>query len=210
MLQYITNTECGISVIDQIEGVLAGGCRWIQIRMKDASDEEIKKVIEAAKPLCEAAEAFLIIDDRVDLAQEYDLGVHLGKHDMLPSKARMELGGGPVIGVTANTIEDVIAVRSLDVDYIGIGPFRHTTTKKNLAPVLGIEGIESICKAMCEMNIEFPTVAVGGICSDDIDSLMSAGVKGIAVSGAIAKSGDIISETRKFIEMLRPYDKSGD
>ena len=208
MLQYITNTGCNASVIDQIKGVLSGGCKWIQIRMKDATDEEVREVVKAARPLCEEADAFLILDDRVELAKEFELGVHLGKHDMLPAKARLELGGGPVIGVTANTIDDVIAVRSLDVDYIGIGPFRHTTTKKNLSPILGIEGIKSICDAMAEMDIEIPTVAVGGIHTDDVAALMEAGVNGIAVSGAIANAADIEAETRKFIEILRPYDKS--
>ena len=92
MLQYITNTDCPVSVPDQVKGVLEGGCRWIQIRMKEASDDEIKSVVEIVKPLCLEKDAFLLLDDRVELAKTLDVGgVHLGKTDMLPSKAR-EIG----------------------------------------------------------------------------------------------------------------------
>lgn len=203
MLQFITNTDCKVPVIDQINGVLDGGCKWIQIRMKDASDEEIKKIYEDIKPRCAEKDAFIIINDRVELAKELEAtGVHLGKTDMLPSKARLLLGPSAVIGVTANTIDDVIAVRSLDVDYIGIGPFAQTSTKKNLAPILGLTGLEEINKEMEEKQIEIAHVAVGGITLNDIVPIMRTGCNGIAVSGAIANADNIANETRKFIKIL--------
>lgn len=206
MLQYITNTSCNRSVKDQIIAVLNGGCRWIQIRMKEASDEEITKVVEEVKPLAAEKDAFLLLDDRVELCKKLELtGVHLGKDDMLPSQARIELGPLAVIGVTANTFEDVIAVRSLDVDYIGIGPFQYTLTKKNLSPILGIEGIKKICESMKEAQIEIPCVAVGGIKADDVNPLLDIGCNGVAVSGAIAFAENMEEETRKFISML-PMD----
>lgn len=209
MLQFITNTESSVSVSDQIKAFIKGGGRWVQVRMKDASDEEITKVIEEIKPLCIETETFLILDDRVELAKTLDVGgVHLGKEDMLPSKARMILGPAAVIGVTANTIDDVKAVRSLDIDYIGIGPFAQTSTKKNLSPILGIEGIKSICTQMNDLEINISHVAVGGIKREDVAALMEAGVNGIAVSGAIANAPDIIKATEDFLETLKPFLKA--
>lgn len=208
MLQYITNTESPVPVVEQVKAVLEGGCRWIQVRMKDASDEEISDVIAAIKPLCIEKEAFLIMNDRVELAKKLDVGgVHLGKTDMLPSKARLELGPAAVIGVTANTFDDVKAVRSLDVDYIGIGPFRYTDTKKNLAPVLGLEGIRKICMEMEQQEINIARVAVGGIRKDDVRALMEAGVNGVAVSGAIAFADDLKKETEEFLKILADFEK---
>lgn len=208
MLQFITNTEAKISPAEQIKGVIAGGCRWVQVRMKDASDEEIAKVVEEVKPLCLETETFLLLNDRVELAKTLDVGgVHLGKTDMLPSKARMILGPAAVIGVTANTFDDIKAVRSLDIDYIGIGPFAHTETKKNLAPVLGIEGIQSICDEMAAFEININHVAVGGITLEDVVPIMDTGINGIAVSGAIAKAENIEKATRDFLDRLRPYLK---
>lgn len=203
MLQYITNTDCPTPVAEQIKAVIRGGCRWVQIRMKEATDEEIEKVVEEVKPIAAENDCLLLLDDRVELCNKLALtGVHLGKEDMLPSKARVELGPLAVIGVTANTFEDVVAVRSLDVDYLGVGPFRATTTKKNLAPVLGIEGIKSIINKMQEAEIEIPVVAIGGIKADDIPSLLEIGCKGIAVSGAIAFADNLEEATRRIISLL--------
>ena len=208
MLQYITSTSSPVPVTEQVRQVLEGGCRWIQVRMKDASDEEIAGVIEEIKPMCLDKEAFLILNDRVELAKTLDVGgVHLGKTDMLPSQARLILGPAAVIGVTANTVEDVEAVKALDIDYIGIGPYRFTEAKKNLAPTLGIEGIGSICGNMHEREINIATVAVGGILPEDVAPLMESGVNGIAVSGAIAFAPDIKAATEEFLRLLEPYEK---
>ena len=164
MLQYITNTTCGHSIPDQVKAVLEGGCRWIQLRMKDAPKEEIIEMAKVIKPLTDEKEAFLIINDHVDICRDVNCtGVHLGKSDMLPSKARLELGPLAVIGVTAQTCEAIESVRSLDIDYIGIGPFADTRTKKNLAPVLGLQGITDLCGRMRSADINIAHVAVGGI-----------------------------------------------
>jgi len=206
MLQYITNTDSKVRPAEQVKGVIAGGCRWIQIRMKDASDEEISKVVEEVKPLCLETETFLILDDRVELAKTLNVGgVHLGKTDMLPSKARMLLGPAAVIGVTANTIEDIKAVRSLDIDYIGMGPYADTRTKKNLAPILGLEGVCKLCMEMEQLDINISHVAVGGIRKEDVAPLMKAGSNGVAVSGAIAFADDIAKATQEFIDTLKPF-----
>lgn len=203
MLQYITNTESKRSIKEQVQAVLEGGCKWIQLRMKDATDDEMRRVVDEIKPLCAEHEAWLLLNDRVELCKELKLtGVHLGKQDMLPSKARLELGPLAVIGCTVNTWDDILAVRSLDIDYLGIGPFRMTTTKKNLAPVLGVEGIKALCDRMENEEIELPRVAVGGITIDDVDALKEAGVNGVAVSGAIANADDPVEMTRRFIAKL--------
>lgn len=203
MLQYITNTDSPVPVTEQVRKVLDGGCRWIQVRMKGASDDEVAEVIQEIKPWCIETEAFLILNDRVELANKLDVGgVHLGKTDMLPSKARMILGPAAVIGVTANTFDDIKAVRALDIDYIGMGPYADTNTKENLAPILGLEGIRRLCIVMRENEIEIAHVAVGGIRQEDVIPLMEAGVNGIAVSGAIAFAEDIEATTRGFIEII--------
>lgn len=203
MLQYITNTACGHSIPDQVKAVLEGGCRWIQLRMKDAPKEEIIEMAKVIKPLTDEKEAFLIINDHVDICRDVNCtGVHLGKNDMLPSKARLELGPLAVIGVTANTFEDIESVRSLDIDYIGIGPFADTKTKKNLAPVLGLQGITDLCGRMRSADINIAHVAVGGIRLEDVQPLLEAGCDGIAVSGAIAYADDMAEATRRFISML--------
>lgn len=207
MLQYITNTECGRSIIEQVKGVLEGGCRWVQLRMKDASKEEVAEMARMVKELTDEKEAFLIINDYVDICRDVNAtGVHLGKTDTPPSKARLELGPLAVIGITANTFDDIKAVGSLDIDYVGIGPFNDTKTKKNLAPILGLNGETEICRRMKEDGIAIHPVAVGGIRLEDIKPLIDVGIEGFAVSGAIAFADDIAEATRKFINMMPTKD----
>ena len=207
MLQYITNTQCGKPILDQVKAVLEGGCRWIQLRMKDATHEELLDMAKKVKELTDPAEAFLIINDTVVVCRDANAtGVHLGKQDMLPSKARVELGPLAVIGVTANTMDDIRAVRALDIDYIGMGPFADTKTKENLAPILGLDGIKRLCKEMHDEDINIAHVAVGGIRLEDVKPLLEAGVDGIAVSGAIAYADDMAEATRKFCELLPTGD----
>lgn len=208
MLQFITNTTSPVPVSQQILDAIEGGCRWVQIRMKEASDDDIRAVFHAIREKARETETIIIINDRVHLARELGpegvAGVHIGKSDMLPIKAREFLGPQAIIGVTANTFDDILAVRSLDIDYIGMGPYADTRTKENLAPILGLEGIARLCSRMDEESIEFARVAVGGIKESDVEPLLKAGVNGVAVSGAIANAGDIVGATRRFISKT-PY-----
>lgn len=110
--------------------------------MKDVAVETVRQLAEELKKACENRHALLIIDDYVEVAREVKAdGVHLGKNDMPIEEARKLLGEGFIIGGTANTFEDVKRHYEAGADYLGIGPFRFTTTKKNLSPVLGLEGI---------------------------------------------------------------------
>ncbi|MDE6836410.1 MAG: thiamine phosphate synthase, partial [Muribaculaceae bacterium] len=164
MLQYITDENSPVSVIDQIKGVVAGGCRWVTVRMDKASDEEIGKVVEVAKPLLTDVNGFLLLHNRVDLAKTLNVGgVQLDKSGPLPSKARLELGAAAVIGVTANTIDDVKAVRSLDVDYITIGPLRESELFSEDLPILGFDKIKEIDDEMQKLEITIAHVAAGGV-----------------------------------------------
>ena len=96
-------------------------------------------------------------------------------------------------------IEDVVQHYRAGADYLGIGPFRFTTTKKNFSPVLGLEGYSSILSQMKEANIEIPVVAIGGITYEDIPAILHTGVNGIALSGTILGADNPIEETRRIL-----------
>lgn len=203
MLQFITNSNNPDEIISQVENVINGGCKWVQLRMKDATKENIVPVAKKLKEICGQHECILVIDDWVEIAKELELdGVHLGKTDMNPIEARMILGVNPIIGVTANTFEDIENYSRMDIDYIGLGPYRFTSTKKNLSPVLGLDGYTAIMKQCHTNGIRIPTVAIGGIGYDDIDGIMQTGVNGIAVSGSIIKAENPTEATKRMIQKL--------
>lgn len=200
MIQFITHYTESISYLDSAMYALRGGCKWIQLRMKDASDEEVRPVAEALLEECRRHGAVMIIDDRVALAKEIGAdGVHLGHDDMPIAEARAMLGGKYIIGGTANTLEDVMRIYEGGGDYVGCGPYRFTTTKKKLSPVLGTDGYRRILDGMKAHGIELPVVAIGGIELDDVAILKNTGVAGIAISGAVIRSVSPEETMRNFI-----------
>lgn len=208
MFQYISHYTPSIVYVDGIRMALEGGCKWVQLRMKDAPEEEVLACAKEALPLCRQHGAKFILDDHVELVETAGAdGVHLGKNDMPVDEARKILGPDKIIGGTANTIDDIIRLHRQGADYIGCGPFRFTTTKKKLSPVLGLEGYRDIVLKMRENGIDLPIVAIGGITVDDIPSIMGTGVTGIALSGAILNAEDPKSMTESILETLKPFEK---
>ena len=199
-IQFITHQNDCIGYAEGAKMALEGGCKWIQLRMKDATDDEVRVVAAEIQPLCKQNEAIFLLDDRVELARELHAdGVHLGKNDMPVDEARRVLGEEFIIGGTANTFEDIERLARQGADYIGCGPFRFTTTKKNLAPVLGLEGYRDIIENMRRAGIDIPVVAIGGITASDIDDILATGVKGIAVSGSVLTAENPVAMMRTLI-----------
>ena len=209
MLQFITHRTERYDYLDSVRIALAGGCRWVQLRMKEMTDEEVRPVAVEAQKMCRDAGATFIVDDRVELVGELGIdGVHLGKNDMPIGEARKVLGERAIIGGTANTLEDVVAHYEATANYIGCGPFRFTTTKEKLSPLLGLEGYRRIVKGMKEQGINLPIVAIGGIKAEDVAEIMRTGVTGIALSGAILQAADPIEEMKRIINIIE-YEKTG-
>ena len=96
-------------------------------------------------------------------------------------------------------------MRGIDVDYVGLGPFRFTTTKSALSPVIGLDGYRNIMSAIRNAGSELPVVAIGGITLDDIIPLMETGINGVAMSGTIINAPDPKEYTAKVIEALNRY-----
>ena len=201
-IQFITHENQRFDYVEGAEMALRGGCKWVQLRMKDTTDNKFLSIGRKVAALCRSYNATFLLDDRVHLVAELDAdGVHLGKNDMPISEARRILGNEKIIGGTANTFADVQHLAVQGADYIGCGPFRYTPTKRNLAPILGLEGFQNILKQMQQAGINLPLIAIGGIVSTDIAALRDIGVNGIAVSGAVLGAANPIKEMKKLIEI---------
>ena len=211
MIQFITHTNDRYDYLDGVRMALEGGCRWIQLRMKDASEEEILKTAKSTRKLCRKYGAVFILDDYVELVERTGAdGVHLGKNDMPIDEARRLLGKDKIIGGTANTFEDVKRIYSAGADYIGCGPFRFTTTKKKLSPILGLDGYSRIIEQMTAYGINIPVIAIGGILLQDVSDIMQTGVSGVAVSGAILNDNNDdnpVTTMKRFINKLKSNNK---
>ena len=212
-LQFITHFTEKYSYFDAARLALEGGCRWIQLRMKEASETEVEAEAIRVRDLCRKYGATFIIDDHVALAKKVQAdGVHLGKNDMPIEEARRILGDAFIIGGTANTFEDVKRHWQAGANYIGCGPFRFTTTKKNLSPqalrtfhTLPPAGRQSLpvmhSHQMKAAGITLPVVAIGGITYEDIPDILQTGVSGIALSGSILRAENPVEEVRRILSL---------
>ena len=204
MIQFISHYNERYGYLDSVRMALEGGCRWIQLRVKDATDDQVRPMAVEAQRMCREAGATFIIDDRVELVRELGAdGVHLGLKDMPVAEARRILGDRFIIGGTANTFDQARAHYEASANYIGCGPFRFTTTKKNLAPILGLEGYRSIMEMMREHGIDIPVVAIGGIEVSDIPSILATGVSGIALSGVVLRAADPVLKMKQIINITQ-------
>ena len=193
-LQFITTNAL------LAEQACKGGVDWIQLRLKNITYNDYMSVAREVKAVCRRYNAAFIINDNAHMAMEIMAdGVHLGKEDMPPAAARQLLGDNYIIGSTANTAADVNFLSNQPIDYIGLGPFRFTDTKKNLSPVLGLDGYRGIFEAVKERALSTPPViGIGGITENDVADLLSTGLYGIAVSGALANSDNVEDAAARF------------
>lgn len=194
MLSRIHYISQGATLEEQkkdIREAFEAGCKLVQVRFKNGTREEVLQLAQKAKTWSQLHNAKLIINDWVEIAKEADAdGVHLGLTDTSVEEARKILGSTKIIGGTANTAEDVLQRIREKCDYVGLGPFRFTTTKEKLSPILGLEGYRRIISELTNRQMSIPVYAIGGIELNDLEALKSAGIYGIAVSGMVANAAD--------------------
>ena len=203
-LQYITQDNEKKSHVELCFEACESGAKWIQLRRKNVSDEQYLREAKDCRSITRKFGAKLIINDNIDVAIACEAdGVHLGQSDLNTKTAREQAPENFIIGGTANTFEQVKAHAENGVDYVGVGPYRFTTTKDKLSPILGLEGYNHLLARMRQENISIPLIAIGGIETDDVAPLVECGVHGVAVSGLITNSTDKEQLVKEIHKTLR-------
>lgn len=190
----------GISHLEQVERLIAGGIRLVQLREKHASPRDF---FESAKPVVDLARRHnvtVIINDRVDIAMALNAhGVHLGQEDLSPADARRILGPDAIIGFSAHSADQAHAAMSFPVDYIAIGPIFITSSKENPDAVVGIETLNA---AKSEMLGEMPLVAIGGINSSNLRDVLRSGADSVALIAGLVSDPSAITATAEMLISL--------
>jgi thiamine-phosphate pyrophosphorylase len=144
----------GLSHIEQVRRLIAGGATLIQLREKNAPAGEFYDAAVGSIALAREHGVKIVINDRVDIAVASGAdGVHLGQDDLPPDQARRLLGEGAVIGFSTHSVEQAREAIGLPVDYVAIGPIFSTTTKENPDPVVGLEGLIVVREAIGEFSV---------------------------------------------------------
>ena len=190
----------GLSHAEQVLRLSQGGASLIQLRDKDTPALDFYEQAEAAVAVAERIAVKLIINDRVDVALAVHAhGVHLGQEDMPPEAARRLLGSEAIIGYSTHTVEQALSALVLPVDYIAIGPIFKTNTKTDTSPVLGLDGLRAVRRAIGD----FPLVAIGGITHANASEVVEAGADSVAViSSLLSDPSHISNATNALMSLL--------
>lgn len=181
----------------------AGGVTMVQLREKECSTAEFIQLARELKAALAPLGIPLIINDRVDVALAVDAdGVHIGQSDMPYATARKLLGRDKIIGLSVETMDEVIAANALDVDYIGISPVYATPTKTDTLTPFGLDGVDEVMR--CSRH---RCVAIGGMNRDTVGEVIAHGVEGVAVVSAIVAAPsprEAATELAEIISTKRP------
>lgn len=181
----------------------AGGVTMVQLREKECSTAEFIQLARELKAALAPLGIPLIINDRVDVALAVDAdGVHIGQSDMPYATARKLLGSDKIIGLSVETMDEVIAANALDVDYIGISPVYATPTKTDTLTPFGLDGVDEVMR--CSRH---RCVAIGGMNRDTVGEVIAHGVEGVAVVSAIVAAPsprEAAAELAEIISTKRP------
>lgn len=204
-LHYVSQGNTVKEHIENIQIACLYGAELVQLRLKDLPTKEVLKAAEEAREITTHFQTKLIINDYFKVAKQVKAdGVHLGKNDTDPSIAKTTLDDWMIIGGTANSIQDCRVLLDKKVNYIGLGPYQFSNTKKNLSPVIGNNGYLAICK---ELNSKVPIIAIGGITLNDIPDLLETGIYGIAASSEITKDFNKINQFNKLLKSENKLDE---
>ncbi|WP_448190549.1 thiamine phosphate synthase [Azospirillum sp. sgz301742] len=159
------------------EALDAGDVACVQLRLKDCSDDAIRRACDVLRPVAQEREVAFILNDRPDLAKETGCdGVHVGQGDTPYAKARQIVGKDAIVGVTCHDSRHLaMEAGEAGADYVAFGAFYPTTTKPS-----DYRPTPDLLQWWAEM-MEVPCVAIGGITPENCTPLVQAGADFIAV-----------------------------
>lgn len=202
--QLLTHDIEGYSHEQQVLDACMAGVRWIQLRSKKLKHDDLVATAKEVKRMCVIFNVTFIVNDNVEIAKEVNAdGVHVGRSDTPIIETRKRLGGNVLIGTSSNTFNEIEEALKNGADYSGLGPYRYTATRKNLNPLLGLDGVRDVMKQYIIQNCKLPVVAIGGVRIKDVPYLLQTGVHGVAVSSAVHDAEDKKIAVQDFLTQIR-------
>ena len=181
----------GLSHAEQLRLLIAGGASLVQLREKQLPALQFYEEAKAAMLVAEREGVQVIINDRMDIALAVGAhGVHLGQDDMPPEAARRLLGPEAIVGYSTHNVEQALMALTLPIDYVAIGPIFGTSSKRDTAPTLGLEGLRAVRRVVGAV----PLVAIGGISLGNAAEVIEAGADSVAVISALVSDPSRITE----------------
>lgn len=186
-LHVITDGQRKVEELKSIvSNAVRGGADIIQLRYKSAPALDLYHIGQAIQPLIREAGGGLLINDRVDVALALGAtGVHLAAKSLpIPAVRPLLQDKKQLIGCSVHSIEEAIAAERAGASYVTYGHIYATNSKPGLPP-RGVENLRKVVEA-----VTIPVLAIGGINKQNIDEILTTGIAGIAVIGAVMADKD--------------------
>lgn len=183
---YLVMTDPVVGYDECCKAAVRAGVRMVQLRMKDTPRDEIVSVARQLRQITAGTETSFIVNDDPSIAAEVAAdGVHVGQTDMTVTEVRRRYPQLKIVGLSTHNLAQAHAAIDENPDYVGVGPVYATPTKKIPDPTLGPEMAGRMIA-----SVPFPAVAIGGINTDTLPSVLAAGARNFAVVRPVCKSQD--------------------
>jgi thiamine-phosphate pyrophosphorylase len=193
------NQTGGRDLLWVLEQALDGGVKAIQLREKDLSGRDLFSLAERSHKLCQAYDAALFINDRVDIAMAVDAaGVQLSKASLPIVTTRALLGLQKIIGVSTHSLQEAKEAEKNGADFVLFGPVYFTPSKAAYGAPQGLPALKTIVD-----NISLPVYAIGGIKLENIESTKKLGVRGVALISAVVSAESPKEAAERMLRQLR-------
>ena len=197
----LTADGLALSHTEQVQALCSAGVDWVQLRCKELSDDELEPIAFECLIRCREIGSTFVLNDRLELALKIGAdGVHLGQQDTPWQAARARAGADFLIGGTVNSLADASqAIAAGVLDYVGVGPFKWTSSEQNLAPGL----TQGDWAASLDVLGALPSYAIGGIDATDLPAVRALGVRGAAICSMLYREPGV---SHHYHALLNAYE----
>jgi thiamine-phosphate pyrophosphorylase len=192
-MSYVNTAD----VVRVAEAMIDGGVDLIQLRGKQRFVDELVDLAVQLHELTFRCSTPLIVNDHAEIAAKVPVeGVHVGQDDDSIDVARTKTGRNILVGKSTHNFEQALAAQHEGADYIGFGPIFATPTKPDYQPI-GLKQVESVHR-----NVALPIFCIGGIKIDNLERVIAAGARRIAIVSGLLKAPDIAEYARACKKLL--------
>ena len=179
------------------EQMVTGGVDLIQLRGKGKSIDELVNLASEIHEVTARSDTPLIVNDYAEVAARVSIeGVHVGQNDDSILVARQKAGRNLIVGKSTHSLTQAHATLGEGADYIGFGPIFATPTKPDYKPI-GLSDIRQV-----HLDVAVPIFCIGGINIDNLQQVIDAGAKRVAMVSALLKAHSIVDYARCATDML--------
>ena len=188
--------------LDWIERIAPLGIKVVQLRLKNTTDDEIRRQIRGALKVCSEYDVQLIVNDYWQLALELGADyIHLGQEDLAAADLEAIKKGGVRFGISTHSLDELTVALAAKPDYVALGPIYETILKKMTWAPQGLERLDD-----WRQRLSVPLIAIGGLNFERAARALDAGASSVAVVTDIVTADDPVAQVQAWVQRFETID----